>query len=127
MVNGTIYFNKEKPMSEDLLHHMADTACVRAWEDEMWGPYHKRLLTMCIKLEQPGNRRKHTGMTQVQKIIEHMKKNGSITQREAYIDYGVQSFHRRMTDIADQGISYRQERRSHPVTGQSYTRYYLVK
>ncbi|CAB4124505.1 Helix-turn-helix domain containing protein [uncultured Caudovirales phage] len=111
-------------MSEDLMFHMADTACVRAWEDEGWGPYHKRLLTMCIKTEMNGWKRK-TGMTQVSKIINHMQKNGSITQREAYIDYGVQSFHRRLTEIKDAGYKLAKVAKVHPTTGQHYSRYYI--
>jgi hypothetical protein len=113
-------------MSEDLLFNMADKACVRAWEEEGWGPYHKRLLTMCIKIENSGWKRKN-GMRQVDKILDHMRKNGSITQREAYIDYGVQSFHRRLTDLTDEGHVIKKVTKSHPTTGQKYTRYYLVE
>ena len=109
-------------MSEDLLFHMAETACVRAWEDEGWGPYHKRLLTMTVKIENNGWKRK-TGMTQVQKIINHIKKHGSITQRDAYIDYGVQQFSARLVDIKDMGYNIKSERRTHPTTGQQYSRY----
>ena len=111
-------------MSEDLLFNMTDKACVRAWEEEGWGPYHKRLLTMCLKIENNGWK-KRNGMTQVDKILTHMRKNGSITQREAYIDYSIQSFHRRMTEIKDAGYIVRKEQKSHPVTGQSYSRYSL--
>jgi hypothetical protein len=111
-------------MSEDLLFHMADKACVRAWEDEGWGPYHKKLLTMCLKVENNGWKVKN-GMTQNQKILEHMRKNGSITQREAYIDYGVQSFHRRLTELKDAGHKIKKVGKIHPTTGQNYSRYYL--
>lgn len=111
-------------MSEDLMFHMADVACVRAWEEEGWGPYHKRLLTMCLKTEYNGWKRK-SEMRQVDKILNHMRKNGSITQREAYIDYGVQSFHRRLTELKDEGFKIKKVTKTHPTTGQSYSRYYL--
>jgi hypothetical protein len=67
-----------------------------------------------------------TRMTQAEKILEHLKKNGSITQREAYLDYSIQSFHRRLTDLKDAGYRLRGEVRTHKVTGQEYTRYFLV-
>ncbi|RWM84323.1 helix-turn-helix domain-containing protein [Mesorhizobium sp.] len=67
-----------------------------------------------------------TRMTQAEKILEHLKKNGSITQREAYLDHGIQSFHRRLTDLKDAGYQLRGELRRHKVTGQEYTRYFLV-
>ena len=111
-------------MSEDLMFHMADVACIRAWEDEMWGPVHKKLLLMCVKTESNGWKRK-TGMTQVQQIVNHMRKNGSITQREAYIDYGVQSFHRTLTRVKEAGYRLAKVGKIHPTTGQNYTRYYL--
>ncbi|MBT1154437.1 hypothetical protein J1C56_02410 [Aminobacter anthyllidis] len=65
-------------------------------------------------------------MTQVEKILKHLKANGSITQREAYLDYGIQSFHRRLTDLRDLGYRLRGEMRKHKTTGQEYTRYFLV-
>ncbi|WP_319413843.1 helix-turn-helix domain-containing protein [uncultured Cohaesibacter sp.] len=64
-------------------------------------------------------------MTQCERIIQHMEENGSITQREAYIDYGIQSFHRRIADLRERGYVLRGEARQHPVTKQEYTRYYL--
>ena len=54
----------------DLLFDMDDKACIRAWEDEGWGPYHKRLLTMCVKLENHG-RRKNVN-TDYHKIQTHL-------------------------------------------------------
>lgn len=111
-------------MSEDLLHHMTEKACLRAWEDEGWGPYHKRLLTMCLKTEYNGWK-KRNGMTQHDKIINHIKKNGSITQREAYIDYAVQGFTARISELRNMGYPLVRVTKRHPVTGQSYSRYYL--
>lgn len=64
-------------------------------------------------------------MTQVEKMLDHLKKNGSITQREAYLDYGIQSFHRRLSDLKELGYAVRGVAKKHPTTGQEYTRYYL--
>lgn len=66
-------------------------------------------------------------MTQVEKILKHIRKNGHITQRDAYIDYGIQSFHRRLTDIKEMGIQLIGIPRKHPTTGQEYTRYQFAK
>ncbi len=66
-------------------------------------------------------------MTQAEKILEHLRKNGSITQREAYLDYGIQSFHRRLTDLKDAGYVIHGQQKRHKVTGQEYTRYFLVR
>ena len=112
-------------MSEDLLFNITDVACVRAWKDEGWGPIHKRLLTMCIKIEQTGWKRKH-GMTQTQTILNHIRAHGSISQREAYMDYSVQSFTRRIRDLKEQGIDLVRKQKKHPTTGQSYSRYYIA-
>lgn len=112
-------------MSEDLLHHMADVACVRAWDDEGWGPFHRRLLTMSLKTENNGFK-KRSGMTQHDKILNHIRKNGSITQREAMIDYSIQSFTKRISELRDMGYHIVGERKKHPVTNQEYTRYRMA-
>lgn len=113
-------------MSEDLLHHMADVACVRAWDDEGWGPYHRKLLTMSLKTEQFGFK-KRTGMTQNDKILNHIKRSGSITQREAMLDYSIQSFTKRISELRESGYDIVGLVKRHPTTGQSYTRYSLAK
>jgi hypothetical protein len=61
---------------------------------------------------------------QISKMIGHMKRNGSISQREAYIEYGVQGFSARISDIR-KFMPLKAERRRNPVTGQRYTRYSL--
>ena len=59
--------------------------------------------------------------TQVEMILDHMQKRGHITQRDAYIDYGVSSFFRRLTDIEQLGYELKRVIKTHPVTGQQYT------
>lgn len=110
--------------AEDLLFDFCDKACVRAWEDEGWGPYHKRLLTTCVNLEFNGWK-KRNGMTQTQKILEHIKRTGSISQREAYLEYSVQSFQRRIADLREDGHPLLKIMKRNPVTGQPYARYFL--
>jgi hypothetical protein len=111
-------------MSEDLLRHMSDTACVRAWKEEGWGPYHKRLLTMSISLEQQGWKGRN-GMTQHHIILNHLRKNGSMTQREAMVDYSIQSFPKRISELRGMGYDITHQRKFHPTTGQMYYRYFL--
>ena len=62
-------------------------------------------------------------MTQVEKLLDHMQKIGPISQREAYLEYDIQSFHRRLSDIRQMGIELEAYPKTNPVTGQSYTRY----
>lgn len=59
---------------------------------------------------------------QISKIIAHMVRVGSISQREAYLEYGVQGFSARISDIR-KFMPLKAERRRNPVTGQKYTRY----
>lgn len=113
--------------SEDLLFHMADVACVRAWEDEGWGPYHKRLLTMCVALENNGWK-KANGMTKIMKIQKHLKKVGSISHREAMIDYQMSggALTKYISQLRnDHGLKILSKRQKHPITGDIYTRYVL--
>lgn len=112
-------------MSVDLLFHMTETSYVRASTDSGWEAIHQHLKKLTDKIENNGWKRK-TGMTQNQKIIEHMLKNGSITQREAYIDYGVQNFSARLTNLKDEGYKIVRASKVHPTTGQKYSRYYLM-
>jgi hypothetical protein len=64
-------------------------------------------------------------MTQAKKILNHILAHGSISQREAFIDYGVQSFTRRISDLRLDGWHLVKVRKHHPTTGQVYSRYYL--
>ncbi len=66
-------------------------------------------------------------MTQNQQIIQHMKRTGSITQREAIIDYSVQSLTKRISELRRTGYQIRSENKKHPTTGQRYVRYVLTR
>ena len=60
-------------------------------------------------------------------IIKHMKRTGSITMREALIDYSVQSLTKRIQELREAGYQIESVAKSHPTTGQRYTRYTLMR
>lgn len=66
-------------------------------------------------------------MTQNQMIIDHMKRTGSITMREALIDYSIQSLTKRIQELRVAGYKIKSVKKTHPTTGQRYTRYTLLR
>jgi|Laugrespbdmm15dd_1035085.scaffolds.fasta_scaffold194442_1 hypothetical protein len=62
-------------------------------------------------------------MTQNSKIIAHIKKAGGITQRDALLDYSIQSLTRRITELRDAGHDIVSVDKKHPTTNQKYTEY----
>jgi hypothetical protein len=64
-------------------------------------------------------------MTQLESIIRHINYAGHITNRQALIDYSIQSLTRRIVDLEEKGFRFIKEEAQHPVTGQRYTRYRL--
>lgn len=113
-------------MSHDLLFNMADQACVRAWEDEGWGPFHKRLLTMCIKIENPGRRKVLN--TDSDKVLKHLTKVGSISMREAMDDYGMagNALAANIATLRKAGHKIVTQMKKHPITGRKYARYKFI-
>jgi hypothetical protein len=111
---------------EDLLFHMADLAVVRAANDAKWLTYHKRLQALISNYEHKGWKVTQ-GKTQYDLILNHMRKQGSISQREAMMDYSIQSFHKRISELREAGFDIQGFIKRHPVTGQQYTRYYLLE
>jgi hypothetical protein len=65
--------------------------------------------------------------TQNQLILDHMKRTGSITMREALIDYSVQSLTKRIQELRASGYRIKSVQKLHPTTGQRYTRYTLLR
>jgi DNA-binding HxlR family transcriptional regulator len=59
-------------------------------------------------------------------ILSHLRRAGSITQREAILDHSIQSLTRRITELNDKGYRTKREDRHHPLTGQRYARYSLA-
>lgn len=64
-------------------------------------------------------------VSQNEVILMHMKRAGSISQREAIVDYSIQSLTKRISELRDSGHKIRTEFKKHPVTGQRYARYFL--
>lgn len=66
---------------------------------------------------------------QGQLILQHIRRAGSISAREAMDDYGITSatLARRICDIEQAGYDLTRKRKVHPITGKSYTRYSVVE
>jgi|TARA_B100000900_G_scaffold375093_1_gene356819 hypothetical protein len=61
--------------------------------------------------------------TQYTKILKHLKATKGLTQREALLDYSIQSFTARISELRKLGYAIDGVKSKHPVTGQRYTRY----
>lgn len=112
--------------THDILFDMADKACVRAWEQEGWGPFHRRLLTMCIKIDHPGKKKNMNGPKAV--VLNHLRKTNSISIREAMDDYNISGGHltKIISRLKKEGIKVDRQFCKHPVTGRRYARYALA-
>lgn len=62
-------------------------------------------------------------MTQTDILKHHLKKTGSISQREALADYSIQSLTKRISELRSMGMKIITEYKKHPITGQRYARY----
>lgn len=119
-------------IEHDAVFVRAESLTLAATADETLIPQYETAMKQARDLE---GHRKHlrsyrmtqtpSQMTQVELILHHINEAGSITQREAYLDYGIQSFHRRLSDIRQMGITLLGVQKTHPITGQEYTRYYM--
>ena len=61
--------------------------------------------------------------TQYDMILKHLKATKGLTQREALLDYSIQSFTARISELRKLGYNIDGVKSRHPVTGQRYTRY----
>lgn len=64
--------------------------------------------------------------TQHKLIIKHLETTNGITVREAMIEYSISSLTKRIHELRGMGYDIESVRKSHPVTGQRYTRYHLL-
>jgi len=112
--------------TDDEVFHRAERLTLEATAEPKLLPQYQDAMKQARALEGAPGWKGKTRMTQVEKILNHIQKNGSITQREAYLDYSIQSFHRRLSDIREMGIKLLPVTKVHPTTGQEYTRYYLA-
>lgn len=64
--------------------------------------------------------------TQHSNIVNHLRTAGSITVREAMIEYHISSLTKRIHELRGAGYDILSTVKSHPITGQKYTRYTLL-
>lgn len=60
-------------------------------------------------------------------ILTHLRKTKGLTQREAMIDYSIQSFTKRISELRKLGYNIVSVKGQHPITAQRYTRYVLLE
>jgi hypothetical protein len=63
---------------------------------------------------------------QLKTILKHLDTVGSITNREAIVEYNIMSLPRRINDLEELGYTFNKVLKAHPVTGQRYKRYHLL-
>ncbi|MCP3657444.1 MAG: hypothetical protein GY820_40115 [Gammaproteobacteria bacterium] len=68
-----------------------------------------------------------TPNTQHTLILKHLRATKGLTVREALIDYSIQSFTKRISELRKLGHTIEGVKGKHPVTGQRYTRYVLLE
>lgn len=66
-------------------------------------------------------------LSQNEIILMHMRKSGSISQREAMLDYSIQSLTKRISELRSKGYKIKTVHKHHPITQQKYARYFLSK
>ena len=108
----------------DGVFDLAERLCVLAVGDPSLLPEYLEAQRKAQFLEHSGWKRK-TGMTQNQIILKHLKKAGSITVREAIVEYSIQSLTKRVQELRESGYHIMSHVKYHPVTGQKYVRYTL--
>jgi biotin operon repressor len=64
-------------------------------------------------------------MSQLNIILAHLKRTKSISQREAMIEYSIQSLTKRISELRGRGYNIKTIHKKHPITGQRYARYML--
>jgi hypothetical protein len=111
--------------TDDDIFEMADITAVFAARNSQWEALHTYFNNLAQSLESNGWK-KRNGMTQHDKIIRHLKKAGSITVREAVIEYSIQSLTKVISVARGYGYEIKSNVKYHPVTGQKYVRYTLA-
>ena len=59
------------------------------------------------------------------RIYEHLVSAGSISQREAMVEYSTGSLTKEITRLRRAGVPIDTVRKVHPITGKRYARYFL--
>lgn len=112
------------PMTTDAIFDRAESLCLAAVEEVALLPDYFEAHAAAQKHEHQGWKRR-TGMTQNQIILKHLKKAGSITVREAMVEYSIQSLTKRIQELRESGHEIISNVKFHPITKQKYTRYTL--
>ena len=107
----------------DIIYKLAERLALEAMQDANLIPAYNHVTKTAMKLEGSQGWKGRKTMTQVEKIIKHILITGSITQREAILEYGTQSFHRRIADVREAGFPLINKQKTNPVTQAPYTRY----
>lgn len=110
----------------DQLFALAELLAILAVRHTWLIPLYEEMTGRAQRLENHGWKVR-SGMTQNDKILKHMKKAGSITVREAMVEYSVQSLTRRIADLREAGHNIVSKVKYHPISGQKYVRYSLAK
>lgn len=110
----------------DLLSDAAEQLAIRAvYNPALLGAY-KAAQARVKSLEHSGWKRSNGTMTQENQILNHFQKAGSITVREAMIEYHIQSLTKRISNLREAGHDIVSTWKTHPVTKNSYVRYSLA-
>lgn len=108
----------------DTVFELAEMLCLEAVQLPSQVPAYRIAHKAAQSLEHNGWR-KRTGMTQNQKIMKHLNMAGSITVREAIVEYSISSLTKRIQELREDGHHIVSTPKSHPMTGQKYVRYTL--
>lgn len=111
--------------SDDTLHEMDEFFTIVASKNADWMGLHLYFEKLTSQLENKG-RYRPMGNSQITKLLAHFKKAGSITVREAMIEYSIQSLTKRIQEMRDLGYNIQSVQRRHPITKQRYVRYHML-
>lgn len=115
-----------KTTDPDAIFSRAETLCLRAVRNPALLPRYQEALKEAQSLEHNGWK-KRNNMTQNQIILKHLRKAGSITVREAMVEYSVASLTKRIQELREYGHDIVSHVKTHPITGQKYTRYAFTR
>lgn len=108
----------------DKIFERAERLCLVAVNRPSTIPAYKDATASAEALEHTGWKRT-TGVTQNDKILKHLRRQGSITVREAMVEYSIQSLTKRIQELRGVGHKIKSNVKFHKVTGQKYVRYTL--
>lgn len=67
----------------------------------------------------------HVSPPQLDTVLQHLRRTGTITQREAIMDHSVQSLTKQIANLRDMGFNIITNNKRHPITNQRYASYEL--